>query len=205
MKNLIDKKLIHPPNWLCDNTCLLTTMGSIAYGVSQDASDFDVYGVCIPTRETLFPHLAGEIWGFGKYKEGMPQSHFQQWQQHHVFDADAVGGKGREYDFTIFNIVKYFQLVMENNPNCLDSLFTREEYVLHCTQVGTLIRENRKIFLHKGCWQKFKGYAMSMLHKIDTKKHEGYDELLEFENKHNISNSTTFEMVELEMKKRNLL
>ena len=29
--------------------------------------------------------------------------------------------------------------------------------------VGNLVREKRKLFLHKGAWPKFKGYAYSQL------------------------------------------
>ena len=31
------------------------------------------------------------------------------------------------------------------------------------------MRENRRIFLHKGAWHKFKGYAYSQLHKMEIK------------------------------------
>ena len=76
-----------------------------------------------------------------------------------VTDPDLLGGSGRSHDLTIYSIVKFFQLAMENNPNIVDSLFTPATCVLHCTAVGTLVRERRRLFLHKGCWPKFKGYA----------------------------------------------
>jgi hypothetical protein len=84
-----------------------------------------------------------------------------------------VAGRGRTYDLTIFGIVKFFQLAMENNPNILDSLITPATCVLHCTRVGTLVRENRKLFLHKEAWPKFKGYAYSQLHKLAIKEAKG--------------------------------
>ena len=34
---------LHPPSWLPDNLCYETMMGSVAYGVSSDTSDVDVY------------------------------------------------------------------------------------------------------------------------------------------------------------------
>jgi len=77
------------------------------------------------------------------------------------------------YDLTIFGIVKFFALAMENNPNIIDSLFTPTTCVLHSTRVGNLVRENRKLFLHKGAWPKFKGYAYSQLHKIAIKQPQG--------------------------------
>lgn len=168
IQKLTEKGLIRPPAWLPSNVMCEVIMGSVAYGVSSDTSDMDVYGFCIPPKETVFPHLAGEIEGFGRQKK-----RFGQYQQHHIDCPDELGGKGRQYDVSVYNIVKYFTLCMENNPNCLDSLFVPTECVLHITQVGTMVRENRRLFLHKGCWQKFKGYAYSMLHKMESKDPTG--------------------------------
>jgi predicted nucleotidyltransferase len=175
--HLVGQKLIAPPPWLADNTHYLTIMGSIAYGVADTndeevQSDFDLYGFCVPPREVVFPHLAGAVWGFGKYRDGMPKSHFGQFQQHHVFDPSARGGKGRTYDLQIYNVVKYVQLCMECNPNMIDSLFTPEWAVQHCTAVGNILRENRKKFLHQGVCDKFKGYAYAQVHKMQTKQPE---------------------------------
>ena len=67
-----------------------------------------------------------------------------------------LGGRGRAYDLTIYGIIKFFNLAMHNNPNIIDSLFTPVNCVLHSTRVGDIVRENRKLFLHKGAWSKFK-------------------------------------------------
>lgn len=143
-------------------------MGSVAYGASSDTSDMDVYGFCIPPKKMVFPHLDGEIMGFGTQKK-----RFEQWSEHHVHDASAKSGHGKTYDFAVYGIVKYFNLVMQNNPNMLDSLFVPANCVLYQTQIGQLIRENRKLFVHKGSFQKFKGYAYSQLNKMENKKGEG--------------------------------
>ena len=161
---LTEKKLALPPKWLPGSVAYETIMGSMAYGVSSDSSDMDVYGFCIPPKNMVFPHLAGEIMGFGRQHE-----RFDQFQQHHIKDADALGGTGRDYDLTIFSIVKYFSLLMENNPNVLDSIFTPVTCVLHSTRIGEMVRDRRRDFLHKGSWHKFKGYAYSQLHKMDIK------------------------------------
>lgn len=87
--------LIRPPAFVVSNTMYETIMGSVCYGVSDDLSDFDTLGFCIPPRDMIFPHLAGEIDGFG-----------------------------------------------------------------------------RRLFLHKGAWHKFKGYAYSQLHLMDSKNPE---------------------------------
>lgn len=171
VKELSEKGLAHTPRWLPDNVHYLTMMGSVAYGVSSDTSDCDVYGFCIPPKDEIFPHLKGEILGFGNLKH--TTSRFKNYQEHHIKDPDALAGKGREYDLNIYNIVDYFQLVMENNPNMIDSLFTPDWCVLHITRVGTIVRENRKMFLHRGSWHTFKGYAYAQVKKMGSKNRTG--------------------------------
>ena len=99
---------VSPPSWLPDSLCYESMMGSVAYGVSSDTSDIDVYGVCLPPKEMVFPHLAGEIFGFGTQIK-----RFETWQEHHI------QAEGSEWDFLIFSLVKFTQLAMENNPNVL--------------------------------------------------------------------------------------
>lgn len=164
LKKLVSRNLIQPPSFLPDNTHYLVIMGSQAYATNQDDSDWDIYGWCIPHKETIFPHLAGEIFGFGNQVK-----RFDQWQQHHIEDKSAR----KQYDFTVFNIIKYFQLVMENNPNMIDSLFVPQHCIIHSSRLGEMVRENRKLFLHKGCWHKFKGYAYSQIHKAKSQSREG--------------------------------
>lgn len=36
-----------------------------------------------------------------------------------------------------------------------------------------MVRDNRKLFLSKQCWPKFKGYAYAQLHKLDNKVPNG--------------------------------
>jgi len=168
---LAEKGLVRPPGFLPSNTHLEVLMGSQAYGTAQEESDFDIYGFCIPPKALLFPHqVAGEIEGFST-----KGPRFEVWVQHHIHDADALGGKGREYDFQIFSIVKWFALTMSCNPNMVDALYTPANCVLHCTLLGQRVREKRRLFLHKGCFHKFKGYAHSQLGKMrgDRERPEG--------------------------------
>jgi len=175
LDKLVSRSLATPPPFLKNNVHYEVLMGSVAYGVSSDTSDMDVYGFCIPPKHIVFPHLNGEILGFGRSRE-----RFEQYQQHHINDKESR----KIYDITIYNIVKYFSLCMENNPNMIDSLFVPRRCILHSTQIGEYVRENRKEFLHKGSWFKFKGYAYSQLHKMRTKKpDEGskrYDSIQEY-------------------------
>jgi uncharacterized protein len=149
--------LMQAPSWLPANVHYEVIMGSEAYGVSSGSSDVDVYAFCIPPKNDVFPHLRGEIMGFGT-----PHNRFSTFQQHHMVDKSS----GKEYDVAAYSIVHYFDLVMSNNPNMIDSLFVPRRCVLFSSPIGEMVRDRRKLFLHRGAWQKFKGYAYSQLHKI---------------------------------------
>lgn len=160
LQKLYEKGLLSCPKWLIPNTQYLAIGGSIAYGASGEASDWDMVGFCIPYKDDIFPHLRGEIPGFGRQKK-----RFEQYQEHHIVDQSAQ----KEYDFKIHSIIKFFHLCMENNPDCFEMLFVPQRCVVHITSIGNLVRENRKIFLHKGCFHRLKGYAYQQLHKMRLK------------------------------------
>lgn len=161
IEKLHSKGLIKPPSFVVGGTQYLTIMGSMAYGVSGDSSDMDLYGFCIPPKSIVFPHTAGYIPGFSTQ---VPS--FDQWQEHHIVDKE----KGKQYDFNVYSIVKYFRLVMENNPNMIDSLFTAPNMVIASTKIADMVRDERKMFLHKGAWHKFKGYAYGQIRKMKVKE-----------------------------------
>lgn len=175
VEKLVKAKLIRPPSFVASNTVYESIMGSEAYGISTDSSDKDIYGFCIPSKSIIFPSSVGIIPGFGYQGET-----FEQFQEHHIYKQD----EDKEYDITIFSIVKFFKLAMECNPNIIDSLYTPAECMTHCSQVGTMVREKRDLFLSKAAWKKFKGYAFGemtdMLKEKTGKRKEmvdkfGYD------------------------------
>ena len=157
---LIERGLIHPPKWLENNVLFEGLTGSVSYGVSNDSSDMDVVGFCMPPKDVIFPHLRGEIHGFGT-----PGEVFNQFQQHHIKAPDL----NKEFDVTIYSVVKFFQLCMENRPAQLEAIFLPRRCILHSTAIYEHIKTNRKMFLHKGGFHSHKGYAMSQLSKIKNK------------------------------------
>ena len=60
----------------------------------------------------------------------------------------------------------------------IDSLFTPIHCVLHITKVGQIVRDNRHMFLHRGAWHKFRGYAYSQLNKMRHKQAQGKRQLI---------------------------
>jgi len=148
------------PHHMRNNVHYEVVMGSTAYGVSTDQSDIDVYGFCMPPKDILFPYSSGNIVGFGEKPET-----FKQYQKHHIKDVSD----NKEYDISIYSIVRFFHLCMGNNPNMIDSLFVPTRCVIHSTSIGNHVRDNRKLFLSRKSWHTFKGYAFSQLHKMQNK------------------------------------
>jgi len=193
---LTRKDLIQPPKHVLVGMQYETIVGSIAYGVANTndkeiISDIDIYGFCIPFKDMVFPHLRGIIPGFGRQIQS-----FEQYQKHHINDIIEK----KTYDLTIYSIIKYFQLCMENNPNMIDSLFTPPRCVLYSSPIAQLVREHRRDFLHKGSWFKFKGYSYAQLHKLKNKL---INQFIELCHKYKISPETTLETFDAEIKYRN--
>lgn len=154
--------LNNPPNWITESVLYETHMGSWAYGCSEDKSDQDIYGFYMPPLECVFPHLRGEIPGFGKHE----QLH-EVFQQHHVLDGEV------SYDLNIYSLVKYFHLLSDCNPNMIDSIFTADQDVITRTKISDHVRANRTKFLHRGAYFRFLGYSHAQMAKAKTKKESG--------------------------------
>ena len=153
---------IRPPTWMPSNVLYETIMGSTAYGCNTIDSDWDMVSYCVPPKDIVFPHMAGIIRGFGRQAEN-----FKVYQKHHVQDGS------REYDLNCYNIVHWFHLVLDNNPNMIDCLFVPRECITHTSNVGEMVREKRRSLLHKGSWHRYKGYAYSQLGKMGKKDGDG--------------------------------
>lgn len=187
LKRAADRGLIKCPSFVNGGVQYEVITGSVAYGCANSSSDEDIYGFTIPPRRIVFPHTAGWVPGFGTKPQG-----FDQFQQHHVIDKEA----GVEYDFTIFNIVKYFQLTMMCNPNMIDTLFVPQRCVVHSTRIGNMVREKRKIFLNKKAFHTYKGYAYGQSRKMKDKHLEGLEEVREFKKAHDMKALTVPEQEE---------
>lgn len=199
---LAARRAIIPPGFLPTNLQYEVLMGSVAYGVSGDTSDQDIYGWFIPPKDVLFPHMAGNVYGFDYHHGRDPATSCDphcrdQYQQHHV------AWEGISYDFAIYNVAKYFRLCMEGNPNMIDSLFVPETCVKHATAAGQLVRSRRKLFLSKAMWPKFKGYAYAQATKIKGAQDD--PEVIAFrqyEDRIGVDHDTRLSEVEAELRRR---
>ena len=193
VQKLTKKGLIHPPRFIPSGMVLEVVMGSVAYACNdKDSSDMDIYGVTMPPKHFLFPHLAGEITGFNKTER------FETWQAHHIDDKET----NKQYDFQVYNISRFFQLAMENNPNMVDALFVPRRCVLYSSPVGEKIRENRHLFLHKGCYHKFRGYSFAQLHRMNGSPTGKRKELVE---RHGMDSKFAYHIVRLMLQAEQIL
>ena len=160
VKKVTKAGVFKPEHPFVEDTVYEVIMGSMAYGVADNASDLDIYGVVVPTQSMVFPHLTGKIQGFG------PKApNWENQQQHHM----RIQGDGdKEYDVNLYSLITYFQLCYENNPNMLDSLFVPDRCVLIPNHpVGQHMRAHRRLFLSKRIANKMRGYAFSEFKKLD--------------------------------------
>lgn len=159
MQNLIDEvfKSGNTPNWFGYYN-YLTVMGSRAYGTEVESSDYDFVGFVVPPVSVVFPHTKGNVAGFGKSIQNFEQIQLQHLQ---TLDFGVV-------DITLYNIVKYFQLLMGGNPNLIDSIFTKNKSVEFIDDVGNLVKENRHLFLSEKCFHTFRGMLHAHLSRIKS-------------------------------------
>ncbi len=163
VSQLVKSQTIRVPSYVESNTIYEVIHGSRAYGTHREDSDYDIYGICIPSKHIIFPHLGGVFYGFDDNYEK-----FHQYQEH-----DITFNK-KKYELQIFNIVQFFYLCgIKCAPNQIDSLYVPINCVISSTPIGEMIRSSRELFLSKKCWHTFKGYAYSQLHKAKSHNREG--------------------------------
>jgi len=115
--------------------------GSHLYGTNiEGISDIDIRGVFIPTKEYFL--------GFNKKIEQI---------------------ECKVEDTTHFDIRKFLNLALDNNPNILEFLFVPENKITVSSKEWEDIMNNRNYFLSSRARWTFSGYAVSQLHRV--KKH----------------------------------
>lgn len=145
---------------LIDNHKILKMIvGSKAYGTDTPVSDTDYLGVFIAPKQYYF--------GLEKIEEVDLSIVSKQIDGRN--DSDAV-------DCKFYELRNYCKLLLENNPNIVDSIFVSDKHVTYKNNFGLMLRDNRHMFLHSGLKNRFVGYAISQLHKARIKT-DNYDSL----------------------------
>ena len=132
-----------------DNMIVKVITGSRLYGTDTPDSDYDYQAIFIPNKEYVY--------GLKSCNEvGM---------NHKVVIKD----KEVQVDYKSYNIVKFIDLAIKNNPNILSLFFTPDNCFINKTDWGKELIEKRDLFLSKKAYHSFRGYAHAQKRKILTK------------------------------------
>lgn len=134
------------------NQVLKVRVGSHLFGTSTPESDEDFEGIFMPDRSLVF--------GFGRCKE----------VDLGVVDKDDMGRNTADaIDYKVREYRDFCRLALQNNPNIMNVLFANDENTVVCTEFGKRLKEMAPCFPHMGCIQRYKGYAISQLKKMEIK------------------------------------
>ena len=71
-------------------------------------------------------------------------------------------------DIALYEIKKFVNLALENNPNIMDLIYADKEAVIYANKKGKKLLKNKDIFLSKKTKYTFSGYAMSQIHRAKS-------------------------------------
>lgn len=79
-----------------------------------------------------------------------------------------------EYDIVIYEIRKYFKLLLKNNPNVMSLLWLEPNLYVKKNEMSQKLIDQRDIFSSKQAYKSFCGYAHSQFRKMEHHACEGY-------------------------------
>ena len=134
------------------NTILLGYVGSVSHGTQipstdpDSIDDIDLMGVSIGPANIYV--------GLG------------------TFEQKEV--EYREYDSVVYEIRKFFRLLLKQNPNVLGLLWLQHQNYIYKSPAGQSIIDNRNLFVSKEAYHSFSGYAHGQLHRMEHSACQGY-------------------------------
>lgn len=120
--------------------------GSHAYGTSLPTSDTDIRGVFVQPLDDIFKY------GY----------------------VDQVTDS--KNDICFYELKRFMDLVVPNNPNIIELLFVSDDCILHTSEEWKMIQHHAKEFLTKKCKFTFGSYAIEQI-----KKAKGYNKKINWE------------------------
>lgn len=123
---------------LAGKIIFLTLGGSYAYGTNIEASDVDVRGCALNSRNDLI--------GLSSFEQVV----------------------NTETDTTIYSFNKLINLLINCNPNTIELLGCKPEHYFVMTKLGKSMIDNRKLFLSQKAAGSFGGYATQQLRRLQN-------------------------------------
>ena len=124
---------------------LLAVSGSRLYGSNREDSDFDYRGFTLPPYEFLLT---------------IPQ--------HEDVELREVPGA----DHLVFGLKRFLELVLKADPQLTDILFTPEDKIIKCNEIGRRILNLRDSFVSNAIYHRITGYGYSEWRKARGEKLE---------------------------------
>jgi predicted nucleotidyltransferase len=159
---------------LNDNIILLTLGGSHAYGTNIETSDIDIRGICLNSKEEILT---------------------MRCKDKPIVETNT--------DTTVYYLKQIIELLISNNPNCLEIMGCKNEHYLILKPFGKLLRDNINLFLSQRVAYTFGSYATSQLRRLQnalardnypqSEKEQHILKSIEGQKYHIQTNYTTFE------------
>lgn len=132
-----------------DNCIVRHLAGSHAYGTSTPTSDVDYRGIFVADPQYILTPF---------------------------YNVGTVEISGEE-DTVYHEVGKYLELLIDQNPNIIETLWVDESCVEYSTPAYDYLRSNRETFLSNKCMYTYSGYANSQLKRL--KGHHRWLETME--------------------------
>ena len=127
--------------------------GSHLYGLNRETSDEDFLSVFIPSSKDLLGLQKCEI-----INNSTKSS------------SESRRNDESDVDDTSYSLPKFLHLLLQNNPNILESLFVSKENILICEPEFQYLIDNYDKIVSLKVQHTFSGYAYSQKQKLVTKK-----------------------------------
>lgn len=138
---------------------LLSVAGSHLYGNSRPTSDVDYRGVFVASNDTKLG-LIGKV----EQVEGK-----NTLDLYYALVAAGVKGIEETTDIVLYELNRFCELAIDNNPNIMDLLcydYTNPSYTKYINSKGIKLLESKHLFLSSKLKHTFSGYAMAQLKRI---------------------------------------
>lgn len=143
-----------------DNLLYETILGSQAYGCAGEASDIDIVGIFMDRHVDLYPQDYGMILGFSQI------SRYESKECKGEGKRIALDN-GKDCEGEWHSLTNFMYLTgLKGSPPLVEALFTRRNFVTATSEIGWMLRDNRKLFLSAKTFIAFKGYLFQQLSRI---------------------------------------
>lgn len=126
--------------------------GSLLYGTHTEKSDKDFVGLFLPSEDYV-----------------IGRKHCDQ-----VILSEKVSKTTRnqvgDIDFTVYNIIKFIDLAVGNNPNIIELFYIPKQNILFDSAYSQMLLDRKDWFLSKKAYHTFKGYAYAQRQKLMVKR-----------------------------------